>query len=122
MCRPRTLTAGVVVVVSSSMAATLRALPGSVIGARFQPRSTPGLRHGSTRAPMPRSLARPIVAAVRRPLRWMLPFLAVVLTVMIVTSALSQDPRPALHGRGLIVLAVLVAFVLLLAYGVVFRS
>jgi signal transduction histidine kinase len=71
---------------------------------------------------MPSRAHRPIVAGVKRPLRWMLPFLAVVLTVMIVTSALSQDPQPALHGRGLIVLAVLVAFVLLLAYGVVFRT
>jgi len=52
----------------------------------------------------------------------MLPFLAVVLGALIVASALQTDPRPALQGRGLIVLAMVVAFVGLLAYGVVFRT
>jgi signal transduction histidine kinase len=52
----------------------------------------------------------------------MLPFFAVVLTVMVVTSALHEDPQPALHGDGLIVLAALVAYLVLLAYGVIFRT
>lgn len=52
----------------------------------------------------------------------MLPFLAVVLTVLVVTSALQTDPRPALEGRGLVVLLVLVAFVGLLGFGIVYRT
>ena len=71
---------------------------------------------------MPQSRARPIVGRVYKRARWILPFFAVVLGVMVVTSALQHDPRPALHGRGLAILVVLVAFVLLLAYGVVFRT
>ncbi len=56
------------------------------------------------------------------PVRWILPFFAVVLTVLIVASSLQEDPRPALHGEGLIVLAALVAFVLLLGFALVFRT
>jgi signal transduction histidine kinase len=64
----------------------------------------------------------PIVGGVLKRGRWILPFLAVVLGVMVVTSALSQDPRPALHGNGLIVLVAVIAFVALLGYAVIFRS
>jgi signal transduction histidine kinase len=52
----------------------------------------------------------------------MLPFFAVVLTVLVVTSALSEEPAPALHGDGLFVLVALIAYVVLLAYGVIFRT
>jgi signal transduction histidine kinase len=54
--------------------------------------------------------------------RWILPFLAFVLALMVVTSALQEDPRPALHGNGLIVLAALTGFVGLLVYAVVYRT
>jgi signal transduction histidine kinase len=64
----------------------------------------------------------PIVGGVLKRGRWILPFLAVVLGVMVVTSALSQDPRPALYGNGLIVLVAVIAFVALLGYAVIFRS
>jgi signal transduction histidine kinase len=59
---------------------------------------------------------------VYKNVRWMLPFLAVVLGVLVVASALQTDPTPALHGNGLIVLVVLVAFVVLLAFGVIYRT
>ena len=94
----------------------------SVIGARDQPASTPGLSRGSTRAPMPARATGPIVGSVYKNVRWMLPFLAVVLGVLVVASALQTDPTPALHGNGLIVLVVLVAFVVLLAFGVIYRT
>jgi signal transduction histidine kinase len=54
--------------------------------------------------------------------RWMLPFFAVVLTAMVVASALQEEPEPALHGDGLIVLVALVLYLVLLAYGVIFRT
>jgi len=94
----------------------------SVIGARDQPASTPGLSCGSTHAPMPTRATGPIVGSVYKNVRWMLPFLAVVLGVLVVASALQTDPTPALHGNGLIVLVVLVAFVVLLAFGVIYRT
>ena len=94
----------------------------SVIGARDQPASTPGLSRGSTRAPMPAHARGPIVGSVYKNVRWMLPFLAMVLGVLVVASALQTDPKPALHGNGLIVLVVLVAFVVLLAFGVIYRT
>ena len=52
----------------------------------------------------------------------MLPFLAAVLTVMIVASALQQDPHPALHGSGLLVLVALVGYLGALGYAVVHRT
>jgi signal transduction histidine kinase len=52
----------------------------------------------------------------------MLPFFAVVLGVLVVTSSLQQEPEPGLHGTGLLVLVALIAFVGLLGYGVVFRT
>ena len=94
----------------------------SVIGARYQPASTPGLSRDSTRAPMPARATGPIVGSVYKNVRWMLPFLAVVLGILVVASALQTDPTPALHGNGLIVLVVLVAFVVLLAFGVIYRT
>jgi len=54
--------------------------------------------------------------------RWILPFLAFVLTTLVVASAVQTDPEPALYGRGLIVLLALIAFVALLAYAVVHRT
>jgi signal transduction histidine kinase len=66
--------------------------------------------------------APPIVPGVRWPTRWILPFFAVVLGVLVVTSALRKEPEPALHGEGLIVLVALVAYVALTAYGVVWRT
>jgi signal transduction histidine kinase len=57
-----------------------------------------------------------------RPVRWILPFLAFVLATLVVASAAQTDPRPALHGRGLIVLVALVAFVGLLVYAVIYRT
>jgi signal transduction histidine kinase len=65
---------------------------------------------------------RPIVGAMQQRVRWILPFLAVVLALLVVASALQTDPEPALHGRGLIVLLALVAFVALLAYAVIYRT
>lgn len=56
--------------------------------------------------------------AVVLSVRWLLPFFAVVLSVLVVASAFQQDPRPALRGDGLMVLAALVAFTGLLAYGI----
>jgi signal transduction histidine kinase len=104
------------------MDATLGALRPAVIGARFQPRSTPRLSREPTRAPMPGHGGRPIVGDVFKRVRWMLPFFAVVLAVLVVTSALNEEPEPALHGDGLVVLVALVAYVVLLAYGVIFRT
>jgi signal transduction histidine kinase len=52
----------------------------------------------------------------------MLPFFAVVLTLLIAASALQTDPRPALHGRGLLVLVLLAGFVVVLAFGVIWRT
>lgn len=66
--------------------------------------------------------ARPIVRDVRKPVRWILPFFAVVLAVLVVTSALRVEPAPALHGRGLVVLVALVAYVALTAFGIVWRT
>jgi signal transduction histidine kinase len=66
--------------------------------------------------------ARPIVRHVSRPTRWILPFFAVVLGVLVVTSALREEPEPGLHGRGLLVLVALIAYVTLTGYGVVFRT
>ena len=37
---------------------------------------------------------------LHKPYRWMLPFFAVVLAVLVIASAVQTDPRPALHGRG----------------------
>jgi signal transduction histidine kinase len=54
--------------------------------------------------------------------RWILPFFAVVLGVLVAASAAQTDPRPALHGRGLLVLVVLVGFVGLLGFGVIWRT
>ena len=62
------------------------------------------------------------MAAMRSPVRWMLPFLAVVLTAMIVASALQEEPQPALHGGGLVVLLALIGYLGALAYAVVFRT
>ena len=104
------------------MSVTLGAVRASVIGARDQPASTPGLSRASTRAPMPARGARPIVGEVLRPFRWMLPFFAVVLGVLVVSSAFQQEPEPALHGRGLLISAALAVFIALLGFGVVFRS
>jgi signal transduction histidine kinase len=59
---------------------------------------------------------------VYRRARWILPFLAFVLATLVVASALQTDPEPALHGRGLIVLVALVAFVAILAYAIIFRT
>ena len=55
-------------------------------------------------------------------MRWILPFFAVVLGVLVAASAAQTDPRPALHGRGLLVLVVLVGFVGLLGFGVIWRT
>jgi len=66
--------------------------------------------------------ARPIVGGVERPTRWILPFFAVVLSVLVSASALHEDPAPALHGRGLLVLVALIGYVGLLAFGVVWRT
>ena len=55
-------------------------------------------------------------------MRWILPFFAVVLGVLVTASAAQTDPRPALHGRGLLVLVVLVGFVGLLGFGVIWRT
>ncbi len=55
-------------------------------------------------------------------MRWILPFFATVLGLLVVASATQTDPRPSLHGRGLVVLVVLVAFVGLLAFGVIWRT
>lgn len=54
--------------------------------------------------------------------RWLLPFLAVSLCALVLGSAFSEDPRPALHGDGLLVLAALLGFLGVLVYGVLFRS
>ena len=54
--------------------------------------------------------------------RWILPFFAVVLTVLVVTSAFSVEPRPALRGDGLLVLVALGGYVALLAFGIVWRT
>jgi signal transduction histidine kinase len=59
---------------------------------------------------------------MRRPTRWILPFFAVVLGILIVTSALREEPAPALHGNGLIVLVALVGYVALTAYAVIWRT
>src|SRR5688500_11353352 len=101
---------------------TVGAVRTTVIGARTQPPSTHGLSRESTRAPMSARPVRPIVGCVCRPTRWILPFFAVVLAVLVVTSALSVDPTPALHGKGLFVLAGLVGYVGLLAFGIVYRT
>ena len=66
--------------------------------------------------------ARPIVGGVERPTRWILPFFAVVLSILVSASALHEDPAPALHGRGLLVLVALIGYVGLLAFGVVWRT
>jgi signal transduction histidine kinase len=66
--------------------------------------------------------ARPIVGGVRQSVRWILPFFAVVLAILVVTSALRVEPEPALQGRGLIVLVALVAYVALTAYGIIWRT
>jgi signal transduction histidine kinase len=65
---------------------------------------------------------RPIVGGVRRQTRWILPFFAVVLGVLVVTSALQTDPKPSAEGRGLLVLAGLVGYVALTGYGIVWRT
>ena len=54
--------------------------------------------------------------------RWMLPFFAVILAALVVASAVQTDPRPALHGRGLIVLLALLVYLGALGYGIVFRT
>jgi signal transduction histidine kinase len=59
---------------------------------------------------------------MRRPTRWILPFFAVVLALLVVTSALSVEPEPSLRGTGLLVLGALVGYVGLLAFGVVWRT
>jgi signal transduction histidine kinase len=66
--------------------------------------------------------AGPIVGHVFGRVRWILPFLAFVLATLVVASAVQTDPEPALHGRGLIVLLALIAFVALLVYAVVHRT
>jgi signal transduction histidine kinase len=104
------------------MAAKLGPVGGPVIGARFQPGYTLGLSLRSTPAPMPPRAPGPIVGHVFARARWILPFLAVVLALLVVASGVQTDPKPALHGRGLIVLLALVAFVGLLAYAVVYRT
>ena len=71
---------------------------------------------------MPSRTSGPIVGDVFGRGRWILPFLAVVLGLLVTASAAQTDPRPALHGRGLIVLIALVAFVLLLGYAVIYRT
>jgi len=71
---------------------------------------------------MPARGARPIVGGVLRPFRWILPFFAVVLGILVVSSAFQQDPQPGLQGRGLLISAALVVFVALLGFGVIFRS
>jgi signal transduction histidine kinase len=71
---------------------------------------------------MPSRTSGPIVGDVFGRGRWILPFLAVVLGLLVTASAAQTDPRPALQGRGLIVLIALVAFVLLLGYAVIYRT
>jgi signal transduction histidine kinase len=104
------------------MNATVGPVRAAVIGARFQSGSTRGLTRRSTRAPMSPRTRAPIVGHVFGRVRWILPFLAGVLALLVVASALQTDPEPALHGRGLIVLLALIAFVALLAYAVVYRT
>jgi signal transduction histidine kinase len=100
----------------------VRAAARAVIGARIQPVSTRGWSRFSTRAPMPSRGAAPIVGEVPRPTRWILPFFAVVLSVLVSTSALHEEPAPALHGRGLLVLVALTGFLVLLGFGIVWRT
>ena len=57
-----------------------------------------------------------------RTYRWMLPFFAVILAALVVASAVQTDPRPALHGRGLIVLWPCSVYLGALGYGIVFRT
>jgi signal transduction histidine kinase len=52
----------------------------------------------------------------------MLPFFAAVLAALVIASAVQTDPRPALHGRGLLVLAALIGYLGALGYGVVYRT
>ncbi len=66
--------------------------------------------------------ARPIVGGVSKRTRWILPFFAVVLGILVVTSALSVDPRPSLHGTGLVVLIALAGYVALTGYGIIWRT
>jgi signal transduction histidine kinase len=66
--------------------------------------------------------AAPIVGGMRRQTRWILPFFAVVLGVLVVTSALNTDPKPSAEGRGLLVLAGLAGYVALTGYGIVWRT
>ena len=57
-----------------------------------------------------------------RQYRWMLPFFAVVLGALVVASAVQTDPRPALHGTGLVVLVALIGYLGALGWGIVFRT
>ncbi len=52
----------------------------------------------------------------------MLPFFAVVLAALVIASAVQTDPRPALHGRGLLVLVALIGYLAALGYGIVYRT
>jgi signal transduction histidine kinase len=59
---------------------------------------------------------------MRNPVRWMLPFLAIVISAMVVASALQEDPRPALHGGGLLVTLALLGYLGALGYAIVYRT
>ena len=59
---------------------------------------------------------------LHKPYRWMLPFFAVILAVLVIASAVQTDPRPALHGRGLLVLVALIGYLAALGFGIVHRT
>jgi signal transduction histidine kinase len=61
----------------------------------------------------------PTTRAARVP--WLLPFFAALLAILVVASAVQTEPRPSLHGRGLAVTLVLVAFVSLVSVGMILR-
>ena len=67
-------------------------------------------------------VARPIVGSVYKRTRWILPFFAVVLGILVVTSAIGTEPKPSAEGRGLLVLAGLIGYVALTGYGIVWRT
>jgi signal transduction histidine kinase len=59
---------------------------------------------------------------MRSSTRWILPFFAAVLGILVIASAIGTDPKPSLEGRGLLVLLGVLGYVSLLAFGIVFRA
>ena len=102
----------------------LRRAAPSVVGARDQPASTHGWSRGSTRAPMPARATGPIVGSVHKNVRWMLPFLAVVLGASWSVGVRAADgPAARAARRRPACSSSLVAFVVAgLAFGVISRT